>query len=214
MLTRSTTLVLLLFSALPSVTYAQDDGDDGSNIPEAKALGVGIGIQAPTGSFGPNVASVRFRLKDGFALEPSIGFGLNNSRDVVEVPGNETENAQRATDVRLGTDARIRFAKRDNVELMGMAGANLALLTSTNDPEGSENNQTTSTTSVGLGWGFGVNWWAHRNFCLSADVQNPLLTLSSSKTTQEGFDGTSSTSAVGLGVAISPTARMMGHVTF
>ena len=160
------------------------------------------------------MASARFRLADGFAIEPTLQFAVDNGRSVVEVPDDETTDSTRALALNLGVDARFRLAQRDNVELMGIGGAFLGTSVNTNDPEGSDNNTTTSGTSVGLDWGIGVNWWVHRSFCVSADVQNPLFAISSSKTTQEGFDGSQRTSNTSIDIAFLPVARMMGHVTF
>jgi len=205
----------LILSALlvPTLASAQE-GEDGSNIPTDTAIGVGIGIIAPAGSFAPNTASARFRVADGFAIEPNVLFGIDTGNEVVEVPDDETVNATRGLQFRLGVDGRFRLAQRDNVELMGQGGISFGTTSDTSDPEGSDNNTTNTSTSFGVGWGIGVNWWVHRSFCLSADVRNPLFSVSGTKATAEGVDGSQRTSNLSVDIAFLPTARMMGHVVF
>lgn len=198
----------------PVLAVAADGEDDGSNIPRDFSVGVGVGVAAPTGTLAPNAASVRFRIDDSVTIEPIIEFGLGNSRERFEQPDNEVVNNARRTAFQVGALGRFQAAERGNVELQALGGAGFGWSSSVDDPEGTENNTTTSGLSASLTWGLGVNWWVSPNFALSGDATNPLVGVSSSKSSPEVGDSSSTNSSFGVNIGWDPTVRMMGHVFF
>ena len=190
------------------------DGD-GSNVPGATAVGFGIGIVAPAGSWAPNTASVRVRVADGVALEPRALVYLGNDREVAVAGDDETVSAVRIGSVNVGLDVRGTVATRDNVELIALGGGSILLQSTTNDPDGDDNNSTTSATRASLVWGLGANWWLHRSFCLSADVRNPLLSLNLDRQRSEAVDDAyTGGSNMDISLAFAPSVRVMGHIVF
>lgn len=207
-------VIALVALFCPVLAVAADGEDDGSNIPREFSVGVGIGIIAPTTVLAPNTASVRFRIDDSVTIEPIVEFDLGNVNTRQEAPDIEVVDSTRRTDLTVAALGRFQLAERGNVELQALGGARVNWSSSVNDPEGTENNTTTSFLGLGLDWGVGVNWWVSPNFALSGDATNGLVSVRSSKTSPEV--GESSTSSNGLDVSVGwdPTIRMMGHVFF
>ena len=205
-------LTVSLLALLGTTAAFAQDGD-AAPIPD-RAIAIGAGIAAPTGSLAPNTVSVRLRLADKIEIEPTLGLAISSSTQVVEVPDDETTNVTRNIGVGVGALGRFGVAQKESVELQALGGVGFNTGRTTNDPEGSDNNTTTGSVSVGASWGVGITWWASERFSLTADATNPLVSFARSKTEPESGDSSTTSTDFAFLVQFDPTVRMMGHVWF
>jgi hypothetical protein len=196
------------------------EGDANREIPDASVgvgLGVAVGTQLPTLdqpefdfddlgrlSFIPfNVASLRIRPTRTLEIEPSVGFLVQST---AERRGDNDRTTSTGLAWTGGVLARVALADRGPVQLQGVGYGAVG-----GAARGTGSNARTMSM-VGLGWGIGVTWWASERFSLSGDATNPLL--QSTRFRRGEGDARSVESATDLGLILSPTVRMMGHVWF
>lgn len=171
--------------------------------PEGLAFGIGLGYQLPTSLETPNITSVRLRLASGLTFEPFVT--LANQSQTTDTGLGESTTSR--SDLGAGTLVRLPMIRHGKIELelLGSAGVRLTKV----NPEGNDNN--TSSTSFGVGWGIACSYWLtqHWNFTLSAT--NPLISLSSTSEEQPaGMDIDSSSRTIGL--TFDPVVSAMIHL--
>jgi len=172
--------------------------------PTELAFAIGVGYALPTSLQTPNVTSVRLRLPSGLTFEPQLVLA-SSSNDVDNGVGPTTTTKQ--TELTAASLVRypVRAHRKVDLEAIGTA----ALSSQTLNPEGDDNNRT--TTLVQLGYGVGLAFWFTRHWNLSLTATNPLIAYT--RTRQEmgtGMSSTNKTTTVGL--VFDPTIALMIHL--
>lgn len=194
--------------------YAQPTTEPTSYRPEGRSLGIGFGyssvqmLNVGISDIGaPNTVSGRFRLGTGLAIEPVVGVSVDTTSTKPQGASADT-----TSDVRLfaGGNARKDLMKRSKVNVVGIVGANLSVLSGSDKTAGIK----TTTTEFGIGanWGLGVEYWPKQHWSFSLDATNPALNLTSgtvkvgsAKTTTSGFF---------IGALWNPTVALMTHLYY
>ena len=172
--------------------------------PEGTAVGIGLGYVLPTSLETPNTTSVRLRLASGLTFEPQVTIGTTRiERD--SGPLNEKDSA---TELTLATAVRLPLVRHGKVELE-LIGS-LGLTTTSDNPDGVDNN--TKTTAIGLGWGVGVTYWYSRYWCLSFTAGNPLASFTKINREQPTPLEDVSTTTTAVGAIFDPTVAIMIHL--
>lgn len=172
--------------------------------PEAYSVGIGLGYRLPTELNLPNTTSVRFRLASGLTFEPLVVLGkATASTD----DGTDTEE-DGVTELGLGVNVRLPLRSHRKVDFVLIGSA--AVSTVTDNPEGDDNDQT--TTVFGLGYGIGLDYWINPHWNLSMSASNPIVTSASSsrETGPGGPEIEQSTTTFGL--IFDPTVSLMLHL--
>ena len=175
--------------------------------PEGTAVGIGLGYLLPTSLETPNITSVRVRLASGLTFEPQVVLartGATRDMGMTGVP-NEKDSA---TELTLATTARLPLVRHGKVELELLA--NVGLTTTTDNPDGVDNN--TKSTAIALGWGVGVTYWYSRHFCLSLSAGNPLVSFTKTSREQPTPLSDRSTTTTAIGAIFDPTVAIMIHL--
>jgi hypothetical protein len=171
--------------------------------PTGLAFGIGIGYALPTSLETPNTASMRLRLPSGLTFEPRVA--LANSSQTMKDPTMSTTDS--TSEVLLETAIRKALVEHGRYEFEVIGG--VALDITKQDPMGDNNSRT--TTDVGLFWGIGVGTWITPHWQFSFDIENPLISYAS--TNQETGAGTSTTnSTTNIGAVFNPNVVMMIHL--
>jgi hypothetical protein len=168
------------------------------------AFGIGVGYSLPVSLETPNTTSVRVRFPSGLTIEPRVA--VSNSSTSINMTGapGTTDTITELNISGLVHKTLIQHGRYD-FEILGGA----AIDVTKNDPDGDNNTKT--TTELGLVWGIGVNAWLSPHWQLSFDVQNPLVDYVSTKQeTGPGMDMTTSTT--NIGVVFAPIVAMMIHL--
>jgi len=171
--------------------------------PAGLAFAIGLGYIFPTSLETPNVTSVRVRLPGGLTFEPRVAFA--NESQKMSVAGTDTTTS--TTELGLGALIRYPVIKSGRVDLEAVGSVDLD--NTKVDPDGADNNTTTTTLSVS--WGLSINYWFTKHWNLSLTAENPLFSYT--KQTQEqagGMETTSSTTNVGL--IFEPVVFLMVHL--
>ena len=167
-------------------------------------MSVGLGINYLLGGAEldrPDGASVRFRLDSALTFEPFVRLATHGQ----STADGDFKDAQ--NELLLGTNVRFPLKSRGKVDLIATAGGFLGLDTS--DPDGDDNNST--TTSLGIDYGLGVNYWYNANWCLSFTARNPFVSYSS--TSQEASDDLT-TSNIDVGAIWNPLTELSLHLFY
>ncbi len=132
------------------------------------SIGFGLGWALGAADLqAPDSASVRFRLDSGLTLEPIVRLATHGQ----STADGDFKDAQ--NEVLLGSNVRIPLKSRGKVDLVGQIGGAFGVFIS--DPDGDNNNQTTTTFVVD--YGLGVDYWFNQNWCLSFTARNPFFSL-------------------------------------
>lgn len=185
---------------VPEVPMRQEPADTGR--PAELAFGIGIGYVFPTSLETPNTTSVRLRLPSGLTFEPQVVFSTSSTDT-----DTGTSTTSKQNEVTVGSLARYPFLVHNKVDFELLGSAAISHLT--NDPDGADNTQT--TTTVAIGYGIGLAYWltSHWNFSLTA--ANPLISYS--RTHQEMAAGLATTNkTTTVGVVFDPTVTLMIHL--
>lgn len=172
--------------------------------PVGLAIGIGAGYSLPTSIQTPNITSARVRFASGLTLEPRVV--LENTSQKQETDTAEMTTASR--ELSIGTLVRILLVQRGKFELLLLGGASLGVRTT--DPDGADNNTTTS--SIGIGWGAAVDWWITEHWNVSFSATNPLFDVSKQTEEMPAPTGDTSTTTTTVGVEWSPRISVMIHV--
>ncbi|MBV8756231.1 MAG: hypothetical protein JO257_03080 [Deltaproteobacteria bacterium] len=188
--------------APPAVIH--QDAPPAEGRPEGTAFGIGIGYTLPTSLETPNTASLRLRFASGLTLEPRVA--LANSSQSTKTTGNPDTNDS-TSELLLEGALRKAFIKRGRYEFEGIGGARLDV--TKDDPQG--DNNTITTSDISLFWGVGVGAWITSHWQFTFTIENPLISLSSTKReTAAGMSTTNSTT--NIGVVFNPNVVMMIHL--
>src|SRR5262249_12966388 len=135
-------------------------------------IGIGLGYVLPTSLEIPNTTSVRFRLANGLTFEPQVIFA--HTSDSVDTGMSVSQGT---TEIGVGTQLRYPVMRRGrgDLELLG----NIFIDSTDQDPPGDNNNTTNTTVSVG--YGLGVSYWAGRHWNISLSAGNPIITYSKNR---------------------------------
>lgn len=189
----------------PPVAHHDVVSEPSEHEPMGFAVGLGIGYALPTSLETPNIASVRLRLASGLTFEPRVA--LANSSQTQKDSTAMIDTTDSTSQFLLEAVGRLPVVRHGRYELEVIGGA-LVDITSHN-PEGDDNNQT--TTALSLVWGLGVAAWLSPHWQLSFDVGNPLVTYTSTK--QDTGPGTSTTtSTTNIGIVFDPQVAVMIHL--
>lgn len=167
--------------------------------PVGFTIGIGIGYDFPTDLQQPNITSVRFRLPSGLTLEPRVIFGFSTFK--------AGASSTKSTELGLGSDVRFPRKLHGPVDLIFVGGAGIDRTSS--NPPGSDNS--TSSLSLDLHYGLGLEYWFSQHFSLSATAENPVITLLST-TTETGPGTSDTTSSTTIAAEWQPNVFVFGHL--
>jgi hypothetical protein len=174
--------------------------------PEGLSIGIGLGYLLPTSLETPNVTSIRFRLGNGLTIEPLVTFArtsVSTDSGVAGAPSTTDANTE------LGITGLIRFPlisrHKFDLELLGSLGVDEAIV----DPEGDNNNVT--TTTISLNWGLAVAYWITPHWELTFTGSNPLISRVEVSNEQANMIDMSTTTT-SFGLIFNPTVAVMIHV--
>lgn len=177
--------------------------DESALRPLGLAFGIGIGYTLPTSLETPNTASMRLRLASGLTFEPRVALA-NSSQTMKDQVMSSTDST---SELLLETAVRKAMIERGRYDFELIGGASLDV--TTNDPMGDNNTRT--TTDIALFWGIGVGAWITPHWQFTFDIENPLISYTSTK--QEIAAGMSTTnSTTDIGVVFNPNVVMMIHL--
>ncbi len=168
--------------------------------PEGIAFGIGVGYTLPTMGNMPNTTSVRMRLRSGLTFEPIVVLGNETQK---QDPPNSKDST---TQLSIAALARIPVVRHGKVELEILAGAGFG--TTKNNPDGADNDTTTS--NLGFSWGLAVSYWINRHWNLTFSARNNLLSIV--KTTREMAAGDVETSTTTFEAEFAPVVSAMIHL--
>lgn len=241
-----TSLSALLISAglLFSNVASADDR------PEGMTIGIGGGVAIPAEPFAINAASVRFRLNESLTVEPIAYYNRattgSSSKSTFEEQYTEDWGGEETTTEEESEDSasvnsyeanllvRYRVAKRGKADLEALIGAGYSGSSSKDEPDEDEEGGATTTlksSSIGLVWGVGTEFYFHPHFSVSADALNLIAftTKSSTKVVADGaedFDGdgeddytynsvsNSTATTKNFDIGWDPSVRFMVHMYF
>jgi hypothetical protein len=191
----------------PSGGGAADPGGGGAmggetGRPEGIAFGIGFGYSLPTSVQTPNTTSVRMRLAGGLTFEPIIVLGNESTKQ--ETGGVSSKDSK--SELSLGVLGRLPMVRHGKFELELLAGVGFGTIK--DDPDGNDNNTTTST--VNLNWGLAVSYWVTRHWNVSFSARNPLVSIS--KVSREMAAGTVDTTTTTFAVEFAPIVSVMLHL--
>ena len=184
---------------------AGDNGGDtagSTGRPEGIAFGIGFGYSLPTSIQTPNTTSVRMRLASGLTLEPIIILGNQSTKN--STAGVSSKDS--TSELTLGVLGRLPMVRHGKIELEVLAGVGFGMVK--DNPDGDDNNTTTST--VGLNWGLAVSYWVTRHWNVTFSARNPLISYS--KKSQEMAAGTVDTTTTTFAVEFAPIVSVMLHL--
>ena len=172
--------------------------------PTELAFGIGAGYQLKTNLETPNAVTASIRLPTGLTFEPFV---------VVRNTSDESQNQPAAsmttttTELGLGTLVRIPMLKKKRTELQLLGTASLDTTKTHPDVPDSD----VRSSSIGLGWGFGIGLWITQHWQLTFDATNPILTYTSTST-QTGPTTEDKKSTTDFGLIFDPTVTVMIHL--
>jgi hypothetical protein len=184
-------------------TAGGDNGGGGeTGRPEGIAFGIGFGYTLPTSVQTPNTTSVRMRLTSGLTLEPIIVLGNQSTKN--ETAGIESKDS--TTELTIGALGRLPMVRHGKIELELLAGVGFS--TVKDNPDGDDNNTTTST--VGLNWGLAVSYWVTRHWNVTFSARNPLISYA--KVSRDMTAGTVDTTTTTFAAEFAPIVSVMLHL--
>jgi hypothetical protein len=174
------------------------------NRPEGTSMGIGVGYSFPAQVLEPNLASVRFRFASGLTIEPTVV--LATSRATTEIGPAETETE--TSEGTFAANVRLPLAGRGKIDLVLLGGASISYLKQS--PDGPDND--TTTTTLALSWGLGLDYWPKQSWCLSASASNPLFSFA--RTRQEMVPQDQKSTTLSIGAIFDPAIYAMLHMFF
>lgn len=172
--------------------------------PVGLAIGIGAGYSLPTSIQTPNTTSARVRFASGFTLEPRLI--VQNTTTTLETDTAEASTSSRV--LSAGSLLRVPMVQRGKFELLLLGAA--AVGVETTDPDGPDNN--TTSTTFGVGWGAAVDWWITDHWNVSFSATNPLFSFTKSTEEEVAPMGDSSTTTTTVGAVWNPTIAVMIHI--
>ena len=170
--------------------------------PDGIAFGIGLGYTLPTSLQTPNTTSVRMRLRGGLTFEPILVLGNQSQKN--ESGGVSTTDT--TTELTLGVLGRLPMVRHGKIELELLAGVGFG--TVKDDPDGDDNNTTTST--LGVNWGLAVSYWVTRHWNVTFSARNPLISFA--KVSREMAAGTVDTTTTTIAAEFAPVVSVMLHL--
>jgi hypothetical protein len=186
----------------PSVEVKSNDASTGR--PVGLAIGIGAGYSLPTSVQTPNTTSARVRFGSGLTLEPRVV--LQNTSIKMETDITEENGTQR--ELSIGTLVRVPMVQRGKFELLLLGAAGVGV--EGTDPDGAENNSTSTTLAVG--WGAAVDWWITEHWNVSFSATNPLFSWTKQAQEMPAPAGETSTTTTTIGAVWDPTISVMIHI--
>jgi len=186
----------------PAEAFEPADADSSSHRPEGMTLGIGLGYDLPSDLQVPDVTSVRLRLGSGLTIEPLFEF----SRASATFEQGGVSATATATEMSVAALVRVPFRVHDRVDFTLNGGAGFARTTA--NPDGPDND--TTTTSLFLIWGIGLDYWLSPHWGLSMTALNPMVSYTKQVENDPAGDQTTSGSAFGL--VFDPNVLFMLHM--
>jgi hypothetical protein len=172
--------------------------------PVGFSVGIGVGYRFPTSLTSPNTASVRFRLPNAVTFEPSVV--LATSSREVDVGMTQTQSA---SEVGVGVLARLPVMARKRTAFEVLASFSAGRVSE--DPDDSNPDDKTEVSTVSVGYGLAVGFWALRNLNISLSATNSLITYAHQRE-EMGFGFVSVTNTTSFGLIFDPTVTLMVHL--
>lgn len=171
--------------------------------PEGMSVAIGAGWTFPSDDLlAPDVTSVRLRLRSGLTFEPL----LHLSRASVTDDDGTTALTTTVTDLSVSLLARYPYRINNRVDLALIGGLELAQVSTDREMMMPD----TSSTSLGLAWGFGLDYWIKPHWAASFTALNPFASLTKTTTDTGGIEA--STSANLIGIIFDPTVLFTIHL--
>tara|TARA_R110002096_G_scaffold299503_1_gene493905 strand:- start:3726 stop:4232 length:507 start_codon:yes stop_codon:yes gene_type:complete len=168
-------------------------------------MSLGLGINYLLGGAEldrPDGASARFRLESALTFEPFVRLATHGQSQA----DGDFKDAQ--NELLLGTNVRFPLKSRGKVDLIATFGGFVGF--NTNDPDGDDNN--TTTTQLGIDYGLGVEYWYNANWCLSFTARNPFVNYSG--TSFEDNNDNLATSNIDVGAIWNPLTELSLHLFY
>lgn len=174
-----------------------------SGRPTELALAIGVGYTFPTSLQTPNTTSVRVRLRSGVTFEPQLALASSTS----DVQNGTATTTTKQSELTVASLVRYPLQVRNRVDFEAIGTA--AISRQTNDPDGNDNNRTTTIANVG--YGVGLAYWVTRHWNVSLTATNPLIAYTRSR--QEMAINTANTNTTTtFGLVFDPTVALMLHL--
>lgn len=199
-------------------------------------VGIGIGTSTGPGPIGLNTASARFRISEGFSLEPTVSVAFSSTTasttfdpitatfptgtttgttgtgsTTIYPPSLTTETSVFAPSA--GALLRGRIAEGGPVDLCLLAGADFtyaASSTTTRESVVEVDSSDTDTIALAMSWGLGLEAFATANWSVTMDALNPLVTYATTSIPDDGSNTTVTDTIIGVG--FDPVVRVMTHI--
>jgi hypothetical protein len=149
----------------------------------------------------PDGASLRLRLASGLTLEPFVRLATHGQATM----DGDTKNAQ--NEFFVGSNVRLPIMSRGKVDVVGQVGGTLGVFV--NDPDGDDNN--TTTTSFLIDYGLSLEYWYSANWALSFTAENRFLRYENIG--QQVSDDLTATNT-DIGVIWDPTVALGLHLFY
>jgi hypothetical protein len=172
--------------------------------PEGLSFGIGAGYTLPTSIQMPNTTSVRMRFASGLTIEPLVVLGNDSTKRTSG--GVSTKDSK--TEFSLGAVVRLPMVRHGKIELELLGGAGFG--TVKNNPDGADNDVTTS--SLGLTWGLACSYWITRHWNFTFSARNPLITYTKVTTQMMPPLMETTTATTSIGIDFAPTVSAMMHL--
>ena len=193
--------------APPPLVIHHDTDDQALVTPVGWAFGIGIGYALPTSLETPNTASLRLRSPGGLTFEPRVALANASNTTKTEAPGTTMSTTDSTSELLLETSLRKALIEHGRYQFEVIGGARIDI--AKDDPDGDNNSRT--TTDLSLFWGIGVGAWITPHWQFSFNIENPLISYTS--TNQENGVGMSTTnSTTNIGAVFNPNVVMMIHL--
>ena len=199
------TFVVTCLCALGASAAAQEARSSSSSRPDGFTVGMGAGWDIPTDIQNVNTASVRFRLANGLTIEPRVDLSVTSDKDDFGMITQEDGTSSFA----LEAIARWPMMGRGPVDFLALGGAVIDVFST--DPDGDDNN--TTTTSLGLIYGLSVEYWWGPRWVFSFSATNPVFGRTKISREVAMADDTSSTTS-GFGAIWDPDIIAMFHLFY
>ena len=168
--------------------------------PEGMSFGLGFNyILSGAELDRPGGASLRVRLESGLTFEPFVRLATHGQ----STNDGDIKNAQ--NEFIVGTNARLPLKSRGKVDLVGQVGGGLGI--AINDPEGDDNN--TTTTTFAIDYGLSLEYWYNSNWVLSFTARNQFVRyVGTSQQSSSDFDA----SDTDIGIIWDPITEAAVHL--
>lgn len=170
--------------------------------PEGTSIGLGINYLLGAAELDrPDGASVRFRMASALTFEPFVRLATHGQSQM----NGDFKDAQ--NELLLGTNVRLPLKSRGKVDIVASVGGFVGL--ETDDPDGDDNNST--TTSLAVDYGLGVEYWYNANWCLSFTARNPFVNYNN---TSFEISDEATVSNVDVGAIWNPLTELSLHLFY